>query len=111
MVRYLAVLSLCSALILTSSAAETRRKVQSRRAPAKAAPRPHYDLAVINNPGTTDELAEQAEGSAVVRAQILLDRAHFSVGEIDGRMGTNALRAVAGFRAARGLAPGTTIDA
>jgi lipoprotein-anchoring transpeptidase ErfK/SrfK len=75
------------------------------------AARIRYDLAAVNNPATTNQLDEESEGSAVLRAQILLDRAKFSVGEIDGRMGTNALQAVAGFRAARGLPASTSVDA
>jgi lipoprotein-anchoring transpeptidase ErfK/SrfK len=51
-----------------------------------------------------------AEGSTLatgprsdLHAQVLLDRAHFSPGQIDGLPGSNQKRAVAGFQAARGL--------
>jgi len=97
-------------LSLVSLADGEGRGKPQKQARTKLAPRTHYNLAAVNNPATTDQLEEKAEGSAVLRAQILLDRAHFSVGEIDGRMGNNALQAIAGFRRARGLPEGTSVD-
>jgi lipoprotein-anchoring transpeptidase ErfK/SrfK len=102
-------LALIGLALVSISNGEVRSKPQ-KQAQTKVAPRIHYDLAAVNNPAIADRLEEKAEGSAVLRAQILLDRAHFSVGEIDGRVGNNALQAVAGFRAARGLPDGTSVD-
>jgi len=48
---------------------------------------------------------------AMLRAQILLDRAHFSPGEIDGAAGSNSRRAIAGFQASRGLTVSGELDA
>ncbi len=64
---------------------------------------PAYDTAAVNDPATAGHLEEKDARPAALRAQILLDRAGFSVGEIDGRVGTNTLHAVAGFRTQRGL--------
>jgi lipoprotein-anchoring transpeptidase ErfK/SrfK len=45
-------------------------------------------------------------GLAELDLQILLDRADFSPGQIDGKSGKNSREALAAFQAARGLAPG-----
>jgi len=53
----------------------------------------------------------QAVDADVLRAQILLDRAHFSPGEIDGVRGSNFDKAVLGFQQSRDLEASGELDA
>jgi peptidoglycan hydrolase-like protein with peptidoglycan-binding domain len=52
-----------------------------------------------------------ATGPQVIRAQILLDRARFSPGEIDGRYGGDLVIAIKGYQENHGLKPTGVIDA
>lgn len=63
--------------------------------------------------GLTPDAVNRATGTgpaALLRAQVLLERARFSPGEIDGGAGSNTRRAIAGFQRARDLEPGGELD-
>jgi lipoprotein-anchoring transpeptidase ErfK/SrfK len=82
---------------------------------AAPAPAPAQPPAAVQDsaPAATaaqDPAAQQAEFERLLRAQVLLDRAHFSPGEIDGAFGSNMRQALSGFQKARGLTVSGKLD-
>jgi len=71
--------------------------------------RPVIDPARVNDPRRMPVVGSGSRGAVVLRAQVLLDRAKFSCGEIDGTYGLNLRKAVAAFRVAHGLPPSGSI--
>ncbi|HEY0159440.1 MAG TPA: L,D-transpeptidase [Thermoanaerobaculia bacterium] len=68
--------------------------------------------AAINKAGGHPVLSSSsARRASVARAQILLDRAHFSPGEIDGRFGSTMRGAIAAFNRARNIKDGSRVSA
>jgi lipoprotein-anchoring transpeptidase ErfK/SrfK len=59
----------------------------------------------------TGVIGPGATGPQVIRAQILLDRARFSPGEIDGRYGGDLVIAIKGYQENHGLKPTGIVDA
>ena len=61
------------------------------------------DMAAINDTQWPQKPSKAAISPHLIKAQVLLDRARFSPGEIDGKPGTNLDKAVAAFAVAKDL--------
>ncbi|WP_425999686.1 L,D-transpeptidase family protein [Caulobacter sp. DWR1-3-2b1] len=76
-------------------------------AAASSSPQAQAIDAAVFDPAVTDP---EAIKKAMLRAQVLLDRAHMSPGVIDGRPGTNVTLALEAFQAAKGLPVNGKLD-
>ncbi len=75
--------------------------------PALAAP---VTPDAINTADFTGKIPDEEKISPLaVKVQVLLDRAHFSPGEIDGRFGDNVEKALLAFAEANGLPSGKAL--
>ena len=91
------------------AASHGRARSKARTKPA--APAVPLTPDAVNDPGLTLSVGPGSRGGAVLRAQVLLARAHFSCGEIDARYGRNLRKAIAAFQKARGLSETGVVDA
>jgi lipoprotein-anchoring transpeptidase ErfK/SrfK len=88
-------------LLVTGSVdGRTHKRSKNRSAQPQS-----FDAAAVNNAD-----ASKGDGASILKAQILLARAHFSPGEIDANAGVNFHRAVSGFQEARKLSVTGELD-
>ena len=107
---------LASAVLSPANAAHAKKVVTKHAHTAPAA-------AVAAAPAATALTVEAVNGAgkgnaegkpdsaAILRAQVLLDRAHFGSGEIDGATGTNLKMAITGFQRKNGIKESGMLDA
>ena len=98
-------LGILAACLASPLAAQTGHAAPSKA--RKAAPA--LTLETVNSAGKTAVPAAK-DPAALLRAQVLLDRARFAPGEIDAAYGSNMRAALAGFQQARGMAPSGQLD-
>ncbi len=91
---------LVSALCLTALAGRGAWAVTSKSKPAGNVP---FDIDTFNSATDSPLLRSSSRSASVARAQILLDRAWFSCGEIDGRFAANMQRMVKAYQTAHDL--------
>ena len=91
--------------LLPIAAADAASKARPARASA-----PSLSLDAVNDSTRTPAVGPNSRGAAVLRAQILLDRARFSPGEIDAAFGSNLQKAIAAFQRANGLDATGSVD-
>lgn len=107
---------ICGLVLAGCSPAPAPRSSAHPAAPAP--PAPSAALQAINAAGPPANLGSASAGAAgpvapdpaIVRLEVLLDRARFSPGVIDGLGGTNLRNAVAAYEARAGLAAGDALD-
>jgi len=92
-------------LLILALATPTQARVAKHKVIA-----PAFTTAAANDATKKPVLSPASKaGSAILRAQILLDRAHCSPGEIDGRYGGNMRLAVAAFNLSRRIKGGANV--
>src|SRR5262249_27444903 len=99
-VKGAALLLLIFCPMVAEARARPRRSRSHRHTPP---PEATFDANAVNDPATRPVVGPRSAGSAVLRAEILLARAHFSSGEIDGHYGSHMRGAIRSFQAFRRL--------
>lgn len=110
MYRFMRRSIVCSSVQILLVAVALPAQAAHRRQMAPLAPL--FSAAAANDAKRAPKLSSSAaKGSSVLRVEILLDRAHFSPGEIDGHYGSNTRMSVATFNAAHKIAGGGAVTA
>jgi lipoprotein-anchoring transpeptidase ErfK/SrfK len=92
------------------SARRAARQSSSRSRARKGRAKLSINPDRVNDLTLADLVGPHSRGDAVLRAQVLLDRAKFSCGEINAVYGDNLRKAISAFQNARGLSANGTVD-
>lgn len=84
--------------------------ISSGWAAQKSVPGTMLSAEIVNDARLMHPVGPKTKGAAVLRAQILLDRAHFSPGEIDAAYGGNVRKAVMAFQKSNSISPSGVVD-
>lgn len=90
---------------------QTARRSRTSASSSKPRANASLDPAIVNDEAASIPVRRGDRGGAVLRAQVLLARAHFSCGEINARFGSNLEKAVAEFQKSRGMEENGRVDA
>src|SRR5262245_60037897 len=97
----------CAALIAADAALAARARTHARM--------PVLDAQAVNDAQLSapsgKARARASSPATIIKEEILLDRAGFSPGQIDGKSGSNEKKALAAFQDANGIKPSGRLDA
>ena len=104
----LCIIAAClAAATLAPAGAAPAKTVVAKSAPAATV----LTAEVVNEAGKGTPTAGKPDSATVLRAQVLLDRAHFASGEIDGAAGSNLKMALMGYQRKNGITESGMLDA